>query len=75
MCEMTFPDTTSFTPPVQKLKTKCAQKGRQKRKMSTLDDSYTTPEPSFLEHVDAQLFKLRKQNLHYIKKKVCVVNP
>jgi len=38
MREMTFLDTTSLTPPVQKLKTK----GAQKRKRYNLDDSSTT---------------------------------
>jgi len=78
MREMAFPDTTSLTPTVQKLKTKGAQKGAQKRKRSTLDDSSTTREPSFWEHVDAQFpdsqASQTKQSLQK-KKSVCVVNP
>ena len=67
---MAFPDMTSLTPPIQKLKTKDAQN----RKRSTLDDNTTTREPSFgsiLPH-NFQIVKLHRQNLHYRKRKVCV---
>jgi len=78
MREIAFPETTSLTPPIQKLKTKGAQKGVQKRKRSTLSDSSTTREPSFWEHVDAQFPDSRasqtKPSLHK-KKSACVVNP
>ena len=74
MREMAFRDTTSLTPPVQKLKTK----GAQKRKRSTLDDSSTTREPSFWEHVDAQFPDSQASQTKpplQKKKSVCVVNP